>query len=236
MNIKRNLTILMVSLVLSVPVMSLKNEYQPADAQPQANFEIQLATVAEAEEQKKILDDQKAAEELAAAQAAEAQRVAAQEAAQAAEAEKQRIAAEEAQKAAVAAAEAANCGPADPAVVYGVLRELGLSRTAAVQMTGSWKHESGLDPCQKRGDGGEAWGLNSWHPNRRVDMPENLRAQIVWAITVELPRDCPECYQIIVQSPNAGVTTVRAAIQKTTRWGVLGNRWVYADELNSILP
>ncbi len=82
MNIKRNLTILMVSLVLSVPVMSLKNEYQPADAQPQANFEIQLATVAEAEEQQKLIDEQKKAEELAAAQAAEAQRVAAQEAAQ----------------------------------------------------------------------------------------------------------------------------------------------------------
>jgi len=231
MSIKRYITILIATFILSVPAIYIKDQNIKLEKQESvARYQVQLASTraAEAAEQQK-LEEQKAIE-LAEAQRIEAERVAAEQAAQAAEAEKQRVAQVQAQEAAVAAAAASNCGPADPAVVYNVLRELGLSRTAAIQQVGSWKHESGLDPCQKRGDGGVAWGLNSWHPGRRADMPENLRDQIVWAIQTELPRDCAECYQIIM-SPNAGVSSVRAAIQKTTRWGVLGNRWIYADQL-----
>jgi hypothetical protein len=125
------------------------------------------------------------------------------------------------------------CGPHDPATIYNILREINVPRDSAIQLLGSWKHESGgaFDQCQKRGDGGIAWGLNSWHPGRRQDMPQGLREQVIWAVTVEMPRDCRSCYDTIM----AGGSTykIRNAIQKSTRWGILGNRWLYADQFNA---
>lgn len=121
-----------------------------------------------------------------------------------------------------------NCGPHDPTLVFNLLVEQGVPRLSAIQLLGSWKSESGLDQCQKRGDGGKAWGLNSWHPNRRWDMPEELRAQVAWAVHTELKRDCSSCYQSIMAGES--VWTVRSAIQQSTRWGVLGSRWLYADQ------
>lgn len=124
------------------------------------------------------------------------------------------------------------CGPQSPSTIYSILREINVPRSSAIQLIGSWKHESGLDPCQKRGDGGIAWGLNSWHPARRYDMPETLREQVIWAVQTEMKRDCASCHATIM---NGGDTyTIRSAIQKSTRWGVLGNRWVYADQFASM--
>lgn len=230
MRIKKHIIILIVTLVLTVPAIHIKQlnqDIQSSDKQAKAQLSLAIVKAAEAEEQRKIEEQEQA--RLAELARIEAERVAAAEAAQAAEAERQRIAQVEAQRVAVAQAAAAQCGPADPAVVYQVLRELGMSRTAAIQQLGSWKHESGLDPCQKRGDSGIAWGLNSWHPGRRADMPENLRDQIVWAINVEMPRDCASCHQTLM-NPNISVSGARDAIQRSTRWGVQGNRWIYANE------
>lgn len=100
-------------------------------------------------------------------------------------------------------------------------------------MLGSWKTESGLDQCQKIGDGGIAWGLNSWHPGRRTDMPERLEDQIRWAIQVEMKRDCASCYQQFMNASSAW--EARNAIQRSTRWGVEGGRWQHADHFASIL-
>lgn len=128
---------------------------------------------------------------------------------------------------------ASTCGVQSPSTIYAILREIGVPRSSAIQLIGSWKHESGLDPCQKRGDGGIAWGLNSWHPARRYDMPETLREQVIWAVQTEMKRDCASCYATIM----AGGDTyaIRNAIQKSTRWGILGNRWLYADQLSNQL-
>lgn len=120
------------------------------------------------------------------------------------------------------------CGPQDPAVIYGILREIGVPRSSAIQLLGSWKTESHLDPCQKIGDGGRAWGLNSWHPNRRHDMPAGLREQINWAIHTEMKRDCASCYATIMAGGDTW--TLRDAIKRTTRWGHQGARWTYADQ------
>ena len=125
------------------------------------------------------------------------------------------------------------CGPHEPQLIYDILIEIGVPRLAAIQQVGSWKHESGFDQCQKRGDGGIAWGLNSWHPGRRVDMPEELRAQIKWAIHTEMPRDCRSCYEQFMAAESTW--SVRNAIQRSTRWGLLGNRWYYADVLEQQL-
>lgn len=119
------------------------------------------------------------------------------------------------------------CGPADPQHIYNVLRSIGVPHISAIQQLGSWRHESGFNPCQKEGDGGIAWGLNSWHPGRRQDMPQQLDAQIKWAIQVEMPRDCRACYDAFMAGESKW--TVRAAIKKSTRWGIEGRRWYYAD-------
>lgn len=232
---KRYIITLIATIVLSVPAIHLKalsQDSTSSDTKPQLSLAIVQAAQ---EEQDKKAAEIKASEDAKIAEL-EKQRVAAIEAAQAAEAEKQRVAAEEAQKAAVAAAEAAQCGPHDASVVYAVLREVGMSHIGAVQQTGSWKWESGGDfnQCQTRGDGGVAHGLNSWHPGRRYDMPMNLHDQIVWAVTVEMPRDCAECHQILM-NPAVSVSAARSAIQKSTRWGEVGQRWIYADQLMSIL-
>lgn len=130
-------------------------------------------------------------------------------------------------------AAAIGCGPHDPKVVYDILIEIGVPRLAAIQQVGSWTTESHLDQCQKIGDSGVAWGLNSWHPGRRHDMPEGLREQITWAIHTEMKRDCLSCYQQFMAAES--VWSVREAIQRSTRWGVQGGRWMYADNYESQL-
>lgn len=126
------------------------------------------------------------------------------------------------------------CGPHDPELIYKIIRKYDVPKISAIQLLGSWKHESGGDfnQCQTRGDGGIAWGLNSWHPNRRYDMPMNLEDQIYWAIHIEMPRDCKKCYEDFLNASNE--QEARVAIQKSTRWGILGNRWLFANQFSSI--
>lgn len=126
------------------------------------------------------------------------------------------------------------CGPQNPTDIYKILRDIGVPRLSAIQLLGSWKTESGGDfnHCQKIGDGGRAWGLNSWHADRRYDMPQTLRGQVVWAVKTEMKRDCLSCYETVMAGDN--VWSVREAIQRTTRWGIQGARWLYADEFANV--
>lgn len=117
-------------------------------------------------------------------------------------------------------------------MIYRLILKEGIPKIAAIQLLGSWKSESRLNQCQQIGDDGLAWGLNSWHPNRRYDMPMNLEEQIHWAIKIEMPRDCASCYNQLMNASTAW--EARDAIQKSTRWGLLANRWQYADEFSSI--
>lgn len=124
------------------------------------------------------------------------------------------------------------CGPHDPKYVYQLILAEGVPRISAIQLLGSWKSESRLNQCQKEGDGGIAWGLNSWHPGRRTDMPERLEDQVKWAISVETKRDCLACYNQLMNATTAW--EARNAIQKSTRWGIEGARWTYADQFAQI--
>lgn len=124
----------------------------------------------------------------------------------------------------------AECGPHDAARVLSLIKAEGVPQLSAIQLLGSWKTESGgaFNQCQGSGDGGIAWGLNSWHPGRRYDMPMGLADQVKWAISVEMPRDCSTCYQ---QFMNANtIEDARNSIKRSTRWGIEGARWSYADE------
>lgn len=117
--------------------------------------------------------------------------------------------------------------------MLGLIRDQGVPKRAAIQLLGSFKQESGLNPCQKQGDSGVAWGLNSWHPNRRQDMPERLDKQVAWAIKTEMPRDCASCHTVIMD-PDSSTSEVRQAIQDWTRWGHEGPRWSFADNFGII--
>lgn len=235
---KRYLIILTATVLLSVPAVYLKTTVF-AQSNPVQSTEppvsVQLAVIKEAEEKKAA--EEAAAKAAAEAEAAriEAERVAAEQAAQAAaaEAEAQRVAAEKAALEAAQAAQAASCGPQDPAYIYRILTESGVPRESAIQQLGSWKTESGFDHCQKRGDSGIAWGLNSWHPGRRADMPETLREQVLWAVHTEMKRDCSQCYQVFM-TPNVGRDAIRTAIQQSTRWGHEGARWTYANQFSQM--
>lgn len=235
MHIKRYITILIATFILSVPAIYIKEQNIKIEKQQASlRYELKLASVKEAERLQAIEQERLEAAKLAEAQRVEAERVAAEKAAQEAEAEKQRVAAEQAHQAALAQAAAANCGPQDPAVIYQILTGSGVPRISAIQLLGSWKTESGGDfnHCQKKGDGGIAWGLNSWHPGRRADMPDNLKDQVLWAVHTEMKRDCSSCYQRVMAG--ASVWDVRDAIQKSTRWRVQGARWTYADQFSSM--
>lgn len=225
-------TIFATTLMLSMPVMALQSNVIEAE-QPKADIAIVPEPGPTAEEIAQI-EAQKQAE-LAAK--AEAERVAAEQAA-AQKAQEDAQSVEEAQRAIATTSptegsQGSSCGPQDPAVVYQYIREAGVDRAAAIELLGSFKWESGLDPCQQRGDGGVAWGLNSWHPARRYDMPMGLKEQVDWAINVEMKRDCFECYAQM-KTPGLPANGAQAAIQKWTRWGIAGDRWQYAAEFRSM--
>ncbi len=121
-----------------------------------------------------------------------------------------------------------NCIDHDPQTIYNLLIAEGLPRVSALQLTGSFRTEGRHNPCQQQGDSGLAWGLNSWHPARRYDMPFDLKEQIHWAVHVELPRDCRSCYESLLAGGDKW--SMREAIYRWTRWGELGRRWEYADQ------
>lgn len=233
MRIKKHIIILIATIVLSVPAVHIKQVIQQTEeSEKQMHSSIQLAIVKKAELEKK---QKLEAEKLAELKRIEAEQLAAQKAAEEAEAEKQRVAAVQAEQVAERArvqAASASCGAQDPAVIFNVLVGSGVPRVSAHQILGSWKQESGFDHCQKRGDGGIAWGLNSWHPGRRQDMPSNLKDQVLWAVHTEMKRDCASCYQRVMSG--SSVWDVRDAIQKSTRWGHQGSRWQYADQFASM--
>lgn len=89
-----------------------------------------------------------------------------------------------------------------------------MTKKASAYLVGNFLAESGLEPCAGvKGDGGLAWGLGQWHPDRRYDMPCGLIAQLDWAIDVEMPRD----------AQNNGYTSLKTRLysKKETREGLL---------------
>lgn len=229
MSIKKIMTILIATTILSVPAIQIKEAIQDIQSNNQA---IRLHAI-KAEEMKKKAELAHAKEQARLKQ-------------QKIDAEKAQKAAQEAKKREQALAQLApktvtvpgqnhsegGCGAQDPGKIYDILTDSGVPRVSAIQILGSWKQESGFDHCQKRGDGGVAWGLNSWHPGRRGDMPSGLKDQVLWAIHTEMKRDCSSCYATIMKGES--VWSVRDAIQRSTRWGHEGARWQFADEFSRI--
>jgi hypothetical protein len=229
MSIKKIITILIATTILSVPAIQIKTAIQDIH---QSNHQIRLNAI-KATELKKKAELAYAAEQQRLKEV-EAQRVAAEKAAQAAKEREAAIARLTPKTVTVPGQTSSEggCGAQDPGKIYDILTGSGVPRISAIQILGSWKTESGFDHCQKRGDGGIAWGLNSWHPGRRGDMPADLKGQVLWAIHTEMKRDCASCYAAVMQGES--VWSVRDAIKRSTRWGIEGARWTYADQFAQI--
>lgn len=112
-----------------------------------------------------------------------------------------------------------------------ILQNKGLTKEGASYLTGNFITESFLTPCDHAGDGGLAYGLGQWHPARRYDMPCGLNDQVEWALTVEMVRDSVNMNYTCVCDTVKGsdIEAIKYSLEKWERWGILGNRWYYAD-------
>jgi hypothetical protein len=120
--------------------------------------------------------------------------------------------------------------------VLGILQAKGVTKQGAAYLTGNFIAESYLLPCAaERGDGGAAWGLGQWHPNRRHDMPCDLAAQIHWAIDVEMPRDHGRGgghnLHGLLYDGNATAYDLLAGFKGWERYGIEGNRAAYGHAI-----
>lgn len=116
------------------------------------------------------------------------------------------------------------------------LQKKGFSKQGAAYLTGNFIGESHLVPCGNVGDGGQAEGFAQWHPGRRYDMPCGFIEQLDWAIDVEMVRDSAGSYPCLCEALKTSDTAlIMLRLQQWERWGVLGNRWIYATNIYSQL-
>jgi len=116
------------------------------------------------------------------------------------------------------------------------LQKKGLSKQGAAYLTGNFIGESHLVPCGNVGDGGQAEGFAQWHPGRRYDMPCGFIEQLDWAIDVEMVRDSAGSYPCLCEALKTSDTAlIMLRLQQWERWGLLGNRWIYATNIYSQL-
>lgn len=109
----------------------------------------------------------------------------------------------------------------------------GFTPTATAYLVGSLKWESGLNPMAS-GDGGKALGLNQWWPDRRVGMPNTFEGQLAWVIH-DMEADTASSGILEVMRNSSEANAIKTALQAWTRWGVLGDRWVYAEKILSTM-
>jgi hypothetical protein len=133
---------------------------------------------------------------------------------------------------AVASSPRINVTPEQINIALAHYQDLGLSKQGAAYLVGNFVGESSLVPCGVPGDGGLALGLGQWHPNRRFDMPCDYVAQLDWAFNVEMVRERPTLRQALVD-PSTSAYTIMAEMYGWERWGQLGGRWIYAQNILS---
>lgn len=104
----------------------------------------------------------------------------------------------------------------------------GLSKTATAYLVGNLIAESRLDHTNKTGDGGHAWGLAQWHPNRRYDMPATYEGQLAFVLT-EMQRTTPSAYNIITNDPSP--SSAAQAMKIFEGYSIEGARFSYAQQI-----
>lgn len=106
----------------------------------------------------------------------------------------------------------------------------GLTKTAASYLVGNLVAESKLDHTNKTGDGGRAWGLAQWHPNRRHDMPADYHGQLNFVL-VEMRRQTPQAYEIVTGNPTP--YDMQVAMKIFEGYGIEGGRYQYGAHILS---
>lgn len=104
----------------------------------------------------------------------------------------------------------------------------GLSKTATAYLVGNLITESKLDHTNRTGDGGKAWGLAQWHPNRRYDMPHDYVGQLDFVL-IEMKRQTPLAYQIITNNPSPAEAS--RAMKIFEGYGIEGNRYALGRQI-----
>lgn len=114
------------------------------------------------------------------------------------------------------------------------LQDKGLTKEGSAYLVGNYIAESRLVPCgDNYGDGGYAYGLGQWHPDRRTDMPCDALQQLDWSIDTEMPRDASQMgYTCLCEALyTADIQLIKHLTQKWERWGIEGKRWYYSEHI-----
>lgn len=104
----------------------------------------------------------------------------------------------------------------------------GLTKTAASYLVGNLIQESRLDHTNKTGDGGKAWGLAQWHPNRRYDMPSDYHGQLEFVLH-EMERQTPRAHKLLTNNPSRSEAAL--AMKLFEGYGIEGLRFHYAEQI-----
>lgn len=206
----------LVSVLLAIPIYRLKQAYNQTDVFLSTN-QASLKALEAVEFQSGMIRAEK--EKIATEQAILAQQ------AILAEAEARRLAEEKKKELFLTLSEKEQ-------IAIEFYRSVGFTNEAIANLLGTIKAESKFVHDGKCGDGGKACGLFQWHPERRFDMPNTFKGQLAFSV-MEMDRDTAGTSQILRTSHNT--YEIRNALRKWIRWGVLGNRWIYADQYRHIV-
>jgi murein DD-endopeptidase MepM/ murein hydrolase activator NlpD len=107
----------------------------------------------------------------------------------------------------------------------------GLSPLGTAYLVGNMIQESTLQTDVESFDGLGSRGLIQWTDERLVGMPSDYQGQLEFALT-EMERDYGGAgLRQLLSDPNATEAQVKDGLQDWIRWGDLGNRWGYAEQL-----
>jgi phage protein D len=107
----------------------------------------------------------------------------------------------------------------------------GLSPLGTAYLVGNMIQESTLQTDVESFDGLGSRGLIQWTDERLEGMPSDYQGQLEFALT-EMERDYggAELRQLL-SDPNATEAQVKDGLQDWIRWGDLGSRWEYSEQL-----
>lgn len=109
----------------------------------------------------------------------------------------------------------------------------GFPPVATAALVGTILQESSLKTNEVSYDGNGSLGLFQWTDDRLQGMPSDFEGQLEFSLS-EMDRDSPGVKEIL-QNPNVTEEEARQAVQDWIRWGELGSRWEYADEIQEAI-
>lgn len=107
-----------------------------------------------------------------------------------------------------------------------------MTKQGSAMLVANFISESGLDHTNCLGDNGTACGLGQWRGGRQEGMPSDFKAQLRWAVEVEMSRDAGgHRLKKLLFNTSAGTDDLYAGLQEWERWGVAGDRYSLGHQL-----